>query len=363
MTSAHPDGDIRIFHKECVSLAQAGFEVHLVLCNSVDHVEMGVQVHSVKYRSSSRFNRMLNASKAVYKQALALDADIYHFHDPELLPYGLKLAKKGKKVIYDAHEDVPLQILGKYWIPAIFRKCVSWAFERYENFVAKRLAFVVVSTPTIKLRFEQVNRNCEAICNYPILGENIQEVSWSAREKAICYVGGLSPIRGITEIVESMAYLEDVQLHLAGGFSPESYREELTKLPTWDKVILHGYLDRVGVIEVINRSKIGLVTLYPQKNYLDSLPIKMFEYMYSGIPVIASNFPLWEEIVSATNSGICIDPKNPKEIAAAVDKILSDEMSAQEMGRNGRKAVLEKYNWKIEEQKLVAIYKNLADVK
>lgn len=360
LSSAHPPGDIRIFHKECTSLASSGdFEVSLITVNSEEKIQNGVQLLSAKTNSSNRFFRMLNASKAVYKKALEVNADVYHFHDPELLPYGLKLQKKGKKVIYDAHEDVPRQILGKPWIPKILRKPIAYFYEKYEDYISSRLSFVVVSTPTIKKRYLKVTPNTEAICNYPILGENTHLPDWDSRANEICYIGGITRIRGAVEIVKTLELLPDVKLNMAGPYSSDSLKQELQVMPAWNRVKDYGFVSRQEIVGILNRSKVGLVTLYPQENYLDSLPIKMFEYMYAGIPVVASNFPLWKQIVTDHNCGICVNPLDVGDISTAVSKLLTDDHLAKQMGENGRKAVLDFYNWENEERKLINIYHQL----
>lgn len=360
LSSAHADGDIRIFHKECVSLAEAGNEVHLIIPNTKSRTEKGVIIHSFDFKPSGRIKRFISTTYRTYKIARKIDADIYHFHDPELLPYGLKLKRKGKHVIYDAHEDVPRQILGKHWIPGLIRSTISRIFEKYENYVAKRLSYIVVSTPTIKKRFEKINPKCMDICNYPILEENTDLVSWDNRKNEVCYIGGITEIRGIKELVESLKYNAEVTLNLAGKYSPDSFRDDLAGIESWKQVREYGYVGRAEVIEILNRSKVGMVTLYPQENYLDSLPIKLYEYMLSGMPVVASNFPLWKQIIVDSDCGICIDPKDPQEIATAIRFLLDNNDRAREMGLNGRKSVLEKYNWSIENQKLISIYQSLS---
>lgn len=360
LTSAHPDGDIRIFHKECVSLVEAGFEVHIVVPNTTSRIEKGVHIHGIQAEAGGRINRMQKVAKQVYEEALKIDAAIYHFHDPELLSFGLKLQKKDKKVIYDAHEDVPRQILGKPWIPKMFRKIISLVFERYENRISSQLSFIVVSTPTIKDRFIQINSNCEAICNYPILNENTTIPDWDTRNNEICYVGGITVMRGIKELIDALEFTKNIRLNMAGSYSPLSLKNELKVLPAWEKVNEFGFVGRNEIVEILNQSKIGIVTLYPQPNYLESLPIKMFEYMLAGIPVIASDFPLWKQIVEGSDCGICVDPKNSKQIGESIMKILNDDQRAKEMGLNGRKVILEKYNWGIEAQKLISIYHQLA---
>lgn len=362
LSSAHPSTDIRIFHKECVSLAKDGrFEVFLLTVNNSEEKIKNVQFVSVESKGSNRFTRMLKTSRAVYKRALELDADIYHFHDPELLPYGLKLKRRGKIVIYDAHEDVPLQILGKHWIPLFLRKIISKTYEKYENYVSSRLSFVVTSTPTIEQRYKAINPNSLAICNYPILEENGILPEWNTRNNEICYVGGITVIRGINEIINVLEKDPALRLNLAGAFSPVHLREELSKSHAWKQVNEFGVVDRNEIINILNRSKIGVVTLHPRDNYLDSLPIKMFEYMYAGIPVIASDFPLWKQIISENNCGYCVDPFDIDGILKLIQSLLSNDSLAKEMGENGRKAVLETFNWEIEERKLIGLYLNLIE--
>ena len=360
LSSAHPASDIRIFHKECVSLAKdERFDVYLLTINSRTEKINNVQLVSVESKSKNRFTRILNSSRAVYKKALELDADIYHFHDPELLPYGLKLIRRGKIVIYDAHEDVPRQILSKHWIPLFLRKSIANLYEKYENYVSSRLSYIVTSTPTIEKRYKKINLKSIAVCNYPILEENGILPDWNSRENEMCYVGGITVIRGIIEIVKVLENDNKLRVNLAGAFSPLGLREDLQKSKAWQQVNEYGVVDRNKVVEILNKSKIGMVTLHPKANYIDSLPIKMFEYMYAGIPVIASNFPLWEEIILESRCGYCVDPFNIQETTRLIQNLLSNDSLAKEMGGNGRKAVLEKYNWRIEEKKLISIYLKL----
>ena len=357
-TSAHKPDDVRIFHKECSSLAAAGFDVYLVAANCASETKNGVKIVGVEAPLSGRFSRMLKTSRIVYKKALSLNADIYHFHDPELLPHALKLKRRGKKVIYDTHEDVPKQILGKYWINKFLRRMVSAIFEWYENYVAARLDYIVAATPYIRERFKKVNKNTCDVCNYPIIKELMSSGEWQNRKAEVCYIGGITRIRGVVEVVNALE-AANVKLNLAGDYSPAELRNELSALPGWQHVNEYGFVGREKISEILSRSKAGIVTLYPQPNYLDSLPIKMFEYMLAGIPVVASDFPLWREIIEESKCGICVNPLDPQDIAAGIRKIMSDEQSAQKMGESGRAAVLEKYNWGVEEKKLVTIYNGL----
>ena len=359
LTSAHPHPDVRIFDKECVSLAEAGFEVHLVVCKGETQELNGVKVWQAGEVKGGRLARMINAAKAVYKKGLALDADVYHLHDPELLQFALMLKRKGKKVIYDAHEDLPRQVMGKYWIPKIVRKLVSVLIELLENFIVRRLDAVVVATPIIGQRFQKVSTRTVVVNNFPI--KDIQFVEPKYGGKQVCYAGGLTFNRGIDSMVAAMHFLpEDFELKLAGRYSPTDFRTKLVEMQGWSKVVEIGYVSRKEVREMVAQSVAGLVTLRPLPNYLESLPIKLFEYMQAGVPVIASNFPYWKTLVEDQGVGVCVDPERPKEIADAMKYISDHPEVAKKMGDQGRKLVAEKYNWEHEAEQLVALYSDLS---
>ncbi len=118
-------------------------------------------------------------------------------------------------------------------------------------------------------------------------------------------------------------------------------------------------MSRQEVANLLGKSSVGLVTYLPAPNHVDAQPNKLFEYMSVGLPVIASNFPLWREIVVDNNCGLCVDPTNPKEIADAINYFFNKNSESLKMGLNGKKAVENIYNWNPEEIKLISLYKEL----
>ena len=359
VTSVHQSLDDRIFLRECRSLAEAGFSTYLVAPNCESVISEGVNIINVDSSVEGRIKRMLYTTRKVYKKALDLNCDVYHFHDPEMLPFAKKLKRKGKKVIYDAHEDVPKQIMGKYWIPSFLRKLISKYFEKYENKIAKKLDRIISATNTITERFSLINSESYTINNYPLLSEmSTVRHNWEAKEKTLCFTGAISKIRGLSEIIKSIENL-DAKFILAGVFSPVEYKNELENEEGWKKVHNKGFVSRDDVKSIFEQSMLGVVTYLPLPNHVDAQPAKLFEYMAAGLPMIASNFPLWLEIVEENECGICVDPTSPKELSVAIDRILSNPKLAEQMGNKGRKAVVEKYSWEAESKKLVELYKSL----
>jgi len=358
LTSVHPRYDIRIFLKECCSLAKAGYSVSLIVADGKgDKVKDSINIYDVG-ASNGRINRMTKTIYLVFRKAKELNADIYHFHDPELIPIGLRLKRLGKKVIYDVHEDVPRQTLYKTYIAKPIRYLVAKFIELVENYAGKRFHAIVTATPYIRDRFLKINPNTVDVNNFPILDELYVATDWDVRDNGIVYVGGISKERGIVELIKSLEYT-DTTLHLAGDFESEGLYDYVSSMDGWKKVKYYGYVDRTRVKEILNRVKIGIVTLNPIINYLDAFPVKLFEYMSASLPVIASNFPLWREIIEGNGCGICVDPLKPEEIAQAIEWLIKHPVEAKKMGENGRKAVLEKYNWENESEKLLKVYEEL----
>lgn len=120
-----------------------------------------------------------------------------------------------------------------------------------------------------------------------------------------------------------------------------------------------GKINRTEVNALYGKARAGIVIYQPAQNHFDAQPIKMFEFMAAGLPVVASNFPLWKGILEGAECGICVDPQNADEVKNACVKLLNNPQLAEEMGRRGREAVLEKYSWNSEEKALLSLYEDV----
>ena len=221
LTSAHNSTDIRIFVKECTSLASAGYEVYLV-ASGESRTENSVNIIGIGSAPAGRRKRMTGFAKTIYETAKSLDCDVYHFHDPELMPYALKFKRLGKKVIFDSHEDVPAQILDKEWIPYPLRKLVSIVYKRYETYAVRQFDAVVAATPHIADTFKGRAKKVVVINNYPKLDDiEFHNKPFAERERIICYAGGINALRGENIMIEAMKDV-DGQLIIAGDHKIET---------------------------------------------------------------------------------------------------------------------------------------------
>ncbi|HXE95886.1 MAG TPA: glycosyltransferase family 4 protein [Dongiaceae bacterium] len=361
-TTVHGRYDVRIFLKQCRSIASHGNDVTLVVQDGKGNESReGVKILDLGTPPADRIRRIIFSPWRMYRFLQAVPADIIHFHDPELLPVGFLLRSNKRHLIYDSHEDFPRQVLSKHWIHPVLRKSVSILFELFENFIAKRLDAVVCATPFIAKRFKRINPNSIDINNFPML-EEFQTPDRQQKQpfsRTICYIGAMTRERGITELLEALEILQDVTLIACGPFESQAYADELMAMPGWKFVDYRGVVGRVEVVDILECSSIGMVTLLPTPNQIDSLPIKMFEYMAAGLTIIASDFPLWRRIVEENNCGRCVDPSSPGDIAEAIANLLSNEALCRDMGNTGKEAIANRYNWINEAEKLLEIYRKV----
>ncbi len=363
LTSAHSPLDVRIFHKECRSLARAGYEVIVLgnhVCNEI--------VDSVKLQglgmTHGRIQRMTVKMAGMCKAAFEAAADVYHIHDPELLAVALALRTAGKRVIYDIHEDLPRTMLLKAYLPRSLRKPLMWIVERVENTAARRMTGLITATPALADRFRHIHRNTVVVNNFVMLNEFLPatRLEWKRRDPAVVYYGGLSEERGIQEMLAAMELLPDtlhIKLELGGCFYVKEQEAAFAAKPYWKHVNWHGELDRNGIASLLNKVQVGLVVLHPDEAYLTSQPTKLFEYMAAGIPVIASDFPLWRSIIADAGCGLLVDPCNVHDIAAAIEQLIRNPAEAEAMGLRGRRAAEEHFSWANEEQVLLSFYASL----
>ncbi|MFC1870792.1 glycosyltransferase family 4 protein [Chloroflexota bacterium] len=365
LTSVHEPFDTRIFHKQAKSLLKAGYDVTLIAQHNKAEIVDGVKIVALP-KSKNRLRRILGTWR-VFQLALKQRAEFYHFHDPELIPIAvlLKLFSNGK-VIHDVHENVKHDILTKSWLPRTVRGFLSLMYQLMEKAGLPFFDENIIAEDSYIENYRKQN-NILALRNYPMLSfsKSSSEVKYS--RPTLIYVGRITQPRGMWELVESIRLLkpkyDNILLSLVGLINPVSLEEQLGKLlqqfSLQQNVQLVGKVKHDEIYAILPRCHIGMAILHPIPNYLESLPTKLFEYMAAGLPVVASNFPLWKDIVEGNNCGVTVDPLNSNEIAKAVEYLIEHSYEARKMGQNGRNAVIEKYNWETESRKLLDLYKDL----
>jgi glycosyltransferase involved in cell wall biosynthesis len=362
LSSVHPPFDTRIFQKQARALAAGGYDVTLVVPHARDETVDGVRLRALP-PAGSRMRRMLAAPPRVLREAVRLRADVYHFHDPELIPVGLALKALGKRVIYDVHEDVPKSILGKTYLPSAALRPLAATSRVVEQAASRAFDLIVLARDDIEESFRGHPRTL-LIRNYPSR-TTFPEATPGDRgdgDFLVAYSGGLTAGRGAAQMLHALARVPErcrARLVIFGKFGPPSLETEMRAHPAFARVDYRGWVPYETLPAQLVRADAGIVCFQPEPNNVNAGPTKLFEYMACGLPVVASNFPLWREVIEGHACGICVDPTDPEAIAAALTRLADDPAARRTMGENGRRAVLQEYNWEAEAERLLAAYERL----
>ena len=343
LSSVHSRTSSRIFHKMCKSLSNT-FSVSFLISDTLKSEKIN-NVEIIGFtKSSNSYLRPFFSSFLFLKYILKNRPEIIHLHDPELIPLGLILKFFKIKIVFDSHEDIPLQILNKNYLSKPSAKLISLLSYIFQWLTLPFYSALITPTETIKGKLLLLNKKTISIKNYPSLKDfNNKKLEHSYDVHPI-YVGALSTNRGIDNLCKaSLLMKKPLNINFYGKFDTVQYENSILNKYRDYPVSFKGFLPLEKLINKIKDSSVGLVTLKPIPNYIEALPIKMFEYMACSIPIIISDFPLWRKIVETYKCG------------------LIDE--AKEMGRNGRKAIEEFYNWENEYSKLENLYKSLIYLK
>jgi glycosyltransferase involved in cell wall biosynthesis len=368
LSSGHHADDTRIFWKECLSLARTGrFDVSLTIPEEhpsrLPGLPAEVEVSVVRSRPGRR-GRMLITPWPLLAAGLRRKAEIYHVHDPEMLFAALLLRLMGKTVIYDAHEDVPRDILARAWVPSPLRGLLARAAGAFEWFAGQTLSGVIAATPVIARRFPA--SRTALVQNFARISEFPEPSAWLADSPpALAYVGGITVDRCAPEMVEAVARLDrfpGARLIMAGGIHPPDLEKRLAGMPGWDRVDYRGIQDRPGVLRILAESRIGLVLFHPLQNYAEAQPVKLYEYMAAGLPVVATDLPRLRKTIEAHCCGICVPPRDVDATTRAIERLLDHPAEAAEMGRRGREAAMKFFSWESEERTLLEFYRRIAGI-
>jgi|Deesub1362A_J573_1020465.scaffolds.fasta_scaffold08329_3 glycosyltransferase involved in cell wall biosynthesis len=358
ITSVHSPFDTRIFYKECKTLVEAGYEVTLIAQHDKNELINGVKIVALP-KAKNRIHRMFSLTLKAFWLALKQKAEVYHFHDPELIPLGIILKLWKKKVIYDVHEDVPKQILSKYWIKnAYTRKFISYLSNIIEQIGASIFTAVVAATPYIAEKFPK--EKTIILRNFPILSliDSIEPIKCKKDKPVLIYAGLLAKIRGIKEIIQALELIGDkAELWLLGKWENEKFKLECQNLEGWRYTKYLGLKNLTEVYGFLKKADIGLNLIHPLERYKVSLPTKIFEYMACSLPVVTTESPYWKTLFK--KGVLFVDVNTPKMIAEKIELLLKNKNLRVKMGREGRVLVENEYSWEKESKKLVELYTHL----
>ncbi len=297
VTTAHPHDDVRIYHKQAKTLADAGWRVEIINPHFGGSGENGIRFSRVAL-PAARFGRMLGARRAAAEALLQSRADICVLHDPELLPLLSYLRRAVMRTAYDAHEDLPAQLRAKSWIPAPLRNSAAYGGRRLLEKYLPMADGVLTATDGIAQTLGGLNGRVCVVQNRPTQTDfalfDAARTAVTPLPNAVCYVGALTEQRGLCRMIRC-CHAAGAALMLAGRFESDAVQQKAEAMPEYACVQYLGVLGRRGVAEAYAKCRAGLLLLDGTPAYRESEPIKLFEYLCAGLPVIAGDFSHWRE--------------------------------------------------------------------
>ncbi|MGB9858157.1 MAG: glycosyltransferase [Dictyoglomaceae bacterium] len=366
ITTVHSPFDVRIFHKECKTLAKSGYEVYLIAQHDKEEIVDSVHIIPLT-KVRNRLKRMIYLPIEAFRKALKLKADIYHFHDPELIIAGIFLKLFGKKVIYDIHEyyseiiSAKNNFLGKvYFIKFIIKFLLEYA----PKFIFDLLIF-----PTESLREEYGSLSKSiTLVNFPTIQEfNNGKLGVEVKKFDVIFVGTVSPSR--------MSFMLEVAYQLS--LKKNNFKWLFLGIPSatidwvlknYNREFLRDHIvmvDRVSYEDVLNylkQSFIGFNYHTYEKRFLVAIPMKVFEYMMMGLPVVTTALPELGRYLKNNFHAILVYSQNPSDYSNAILNLLENPNEAFKIGNAGKDLIFSRLNWDYSEaNKLIFAYNSLLE--
>lgn len=359
LTTVHNPGDTRILRRECASLACLDkYRVVLLNGQGVDREQLGVRISSFG-KFGSRWGRLTFGGWKAYRAAVALQADLYHIHDPELLVVAYALKRRGFKVVFDCHEDFARKAHARSWIPGPFRSLFGFIFTRLAHVIVPKLDGLIAAAPHIEKSLPAVRSS--SIGNLPSVDYIRRGTENVERQKdLILYTGGITPNRGIEEVANGLVKYCRLPWRLVIlGRNDENVSDRMALVLDDQRISYAGPVDFDEVVKYMGRAAVGVVCNQNRFDYEKALPNKLFEYMAAGLPVVCSDFQHWRRLVDESGAGLVCRSEDPESIAEAIGRILQDPAMGEEMGKCGRAMVSDNLCWEKEVEKLYAFYEEI----
>lgn len=358
--ASHKPFDTRIFHREAITLCKAGYNVSIIIPSDFAGMKDGIEILAVPMPKRG-WQQLFVCPWLIFRKAMKRNkAGIFHIHDSDLLMAGILLKVLGRKVVYDAHEDTPLQISYQHWIPEILRKPYALFYYLLEKLCGVLFDAVIVAEPVIGKYFP--SKKTWLVRNFPSLEAFVpgQEISYSHRKERLIYAGALTQVRGLFEMLEAAKIARErvsFEFMLGGKFSPPNLENKITGKY---EVAYQSWIPFEELVNLLKDSRAGIIIPHPILRYKTNYPVKLFEFMLAGLPVVASKEGVSADFVREANAGILVNPMDINEISEAIIWIFQHPDQAEAMGKRGQQLILDKYNWEHECPVLLKVFKSLS---
>lgn len=361
ISTVHSALDPRIRLKELASVRDAGMEAHFITADpAAEERGDGIRVHRVARRQHRRLSRIFVLGPKAVWRAFRIGPDLYHIHDPELLPWAWLLRLRAVPVVYDVHEDYTLSVGYKHYVLRRLTR-FSRAMVAFAERALSRPFYPVIAERCYQARFP----HAPAVLNYPSVSLLEAGPSFDPESRRLLYTGNVTIERGALSLAHVSAEAPELEMVLAGKCAPGvamSIRAVAGEGVCRLRIVGEGrYVPFAEIRSLYAQGNwlAGMALIPDTPHYREKQLTKFFEYMAAGLPIVATDVPAWRRLIVDEGLGFCVDPEDPRAAAEAVRRLRESPREARAMGMRGRELVRRRYNWEGEGRRLVGYYNEL----
>jgi glycosyltransferase involved in cell wall biosynthesis len=364
--------------KEALSLSETGYDINIICWDRLAELPSEqilpsginiIRIQNIRSAYGIGIQQILTIFRfwiAAYQLLAKLHPDLIHCHDFDTLPAGLAYGKIHHiPVIYDAHEYYAEFV--KPRLNGFVGILIYSIISTIERICAKISDAVITVDETLADNYKRLNQRVLVLGHFPQRTfAEIPNPIFTRPVLTMLYAGRISIDRGALLYIDILNFLLDLnipaRLVFAGAITPATDEKLIFQhaLGLENFIVFTGWIPYNQMQDIYHSADIGLSILQPLPRYVAALPVKLFEYMACGLPIIACNFSAISNIVNEENCGILVDPTSqPLEIARFIKDWWNETSIPCLLGENGRQAILSKYNWENQFRKLLELYKNL----
>ena len=359
----HPSDDGRVRAKIARALVRGNYESHIMCPGGVAGTAPdGVTIHPHEI-SESRIERV-RRQRRLAKKAGALLPDVLHVHEPIML--GSVIKQRGSaKIVWDVHENYEVVLASREWIPKPLRRLVWRLWDARERRLLKHVDLVLAATPPVAERYLPLHHNVVVIPNLTEIDVYRGPHDWS--KPHALFAGSIFENRGLLQVVRALGQLRRegirIPMTIAGSFESVDFQQRLqSEIDTQgiaEDVALVGMLPRSEVVELAKLATIGVVAHLPESQGDIAWPVKMFEFMASGLPLVYTTLGAMVFLAGDNEIGVAVKPHDIDALAEAFRRLATDAEFAEKCGTTGRLLTESKYHWNTVEPLLLEKYAEL----
>lgn len=361
MTTSHLADDVRIYERECRSLVEVGGYEVLLAAGGPAPKASTVEFLPMSAPADQRLPRLALGLKRAYFLASTLTFDLWHFHDPELLPVAVYLARRGENVIWDAHEDYLEQFSDSHsrdWVPSPLRGLVQRGTAYLIRQVDEKASGVVAATPSIAAGYS--NPRTVIVGNEARLEAFAGcEPDFDSRE--VLFTGQVGPGHLFGQLVTAVSMIPDVFLTVAGR-TPDPHAWQQAQDLLGERIRHLGWLDRIQLASTMNSSALGTSLYEDLPTNRNNSPNKLYEFCAAGLPVVASPNESNVKFVDAGAGGFLATDYTGPGLSAAIELALSDRVRWESASQEGRAWAQKVGSWTPSESRLIGLYQQILGV-